>query len=498
MESIPTTTGPIRFPSARRASELARLVGLAIAIAVVELALARGVVQPQISKYVYLFVALFVVAGIFRFPLPATLLFFAFTDFVFYPTYFAQNVGSLSVRPHEVILGCLLLLAFVRPKRQTWGGLPGAALAAFLALLVLAAVLAVQSGATSITEALAWGRPMFLLTVFYVIVRLFPSAEDRRLILKGTVILAAVAGVISLAVALGASFGSSLQAPSGQLIREEEGSGSIERVRLAGLSAGYALFWYCATQIAARRGSARLGWMACLTGICIAIVVSFNRNMWLGLGFGAILIAVYGGRAVRHRMALAAAVTVGGLAALMFFGSSSTNNEVVQPLVKRGETILNPGKTRKENSLEDRERETREAMRTVRSHLLLGVGPGAPFGVYMKEPITSGTLVLGSRLTPQLFLHNQYLYLVLIAGLPGLVCFVVFLLVPALQGLRRSPRDPMVAACSVGILMIMMSAVVAIYFTVEDMTAVLGLLTGIVIADFEGPAAEHEASGLAA
>ena len=37
-----------------------------------------------------------------------------------------------------------------------------------------------------------------------------------------------------------------------------------------------------------------------------------------------------------------------------------------------------------------------------------------------------------------------------------------------------------------GIALIMVSAVVAIYFTVEDMTAVLGLLTGVLVADAEG------------
>ena len=99
---------------------------------------------------------------------------------------------------------------------------------------------------------------------------------------------------------------------------------------------------------------------------------------------------------------------------------------------------------------------------------------------------------------PQLFLHNQYLYLLLIAGIPGLIAFVLFLGVPVALAVRRVPRDPAIAACGVGIAMIMVSAIVAIYFTTEDMTAVLGMLAGILVADPEGRAAAGEDSGLLA
>ena len=44
----------------------------------------------------------------------------------------------------------------------------------------------------------------------------------------------------------------------------------------------------------------------------------------------------------------------------------------------------------------------------------------------------------------------------------------------------------------------MISAVVAIYFTVDDMTAVLALLTGVIIADAEGRAAQGKNSDLVA
>jgi O-antigen ligase len=168
----------------------------------------------------------------------------------------------------------------------------------------------------------------------------------------------------------------------------------------------------------------------------------------------------------------------------------------VQPIVKRGATLLNPAETRKESSLEDRARESSAAWREARDNVLIGVGAGTPFGLYSTELISSGSFVIGTTQVPQLFLHNQYLYLLLIAGLPGLIAFVLFLGLPAVRAFQRPQRDPAITSLGVGILMIMISSVVAIYFTVDDMTAILGLLAGAIVADSEGPAAGGEPSGL--
>ena len=117
--------------------------------------------------------------------------------------------------------------------------------------------------------------------------------------------------------------------------------------------------------------------------------------MWMGIVLGALLMAVFGGTAVRHRLAVGCAVVLTGIAMLMVFGSSSTNSQIVKPIVKRGATILDPGKTTHESSLEDRARETSSAWAVAQHHLLLGVGVGAPFGVYVNEPIDTGSFIIG-------------------------------------------------------------------------------------------------------
>jgi hypothetical protein len=61
---------------------------------------------------------------------------------------------------------------------------------------------------------------------------------------------------------------------------------------------------------------------------------------------------------------------------------------------------------------------------------------------------------------------------------------------------RRAPRDPAITACAVGLAGILISSVVAIYLTVPDMTGLIGLLAGVIIADRDSRAAAGEASGL--
>ena len=496
MPSIRNITAPTWPTAAHRLADPLRIAAFALTVLGLEALLAHGIVGPKISHYVLLFVGLFAIAFVFRFPVATALAFLFFTDFIFYPDFFIIHVGPIGVRPHEFALAGLLAVAIVRPERQTWGGFVGGALAFFFGMVVLSGVLALMSGSVVLTEAWNWSRAFFPLAFFYVVVRLFPSAAHRRTLLVGAAVVAAATGIVALFVALGAGFGKSLEAPGGQTVKNEGGFGSLARVRLPGLSAGYALFWYSAVQIAARRGVQRLGWAALLIGISIDIVVSFNRNMWIGIVLGLVLMTIVGGAVVRYRIAAATTALVGAVIVFVVFGSVATNSHVVEPILKRGETIINPTKTAGESSLQERADETEKAWATAKHHLLLGVGAGVPFGVISNQPVSAGDIIIGNHAEPQLFLHNQYLYLLLVCGIPGLIAFVLFLGTPVAIAWRRLPRDPPIAACGVGIAMIMVSSIVAIYFTTEDMTAVLGLITGVIIADAQSRAKQHRPSGL--
>jgi len=453
--------------------------------------LARGLVGSGISRPVLLLGGVAAIAFVFRFPLATSLVLLGLTDFLFYPTFFAFELGPLSIRPHELALAGLLAVALVRPQRRSWGGGTGIALAVFLAVLVAAGGLALLDERAPLTDIFNWGRPFALLTFFWVVVRLFPRPEQRRQLLTGAAVLAALGGLVAIYLALGAGIGETLSGGGETILKEEEGAAGLLRVRLAGLSMAYALFWWVAVRFAAAQPGRKLVWAAILGGMALAIAISFNRNMWLGLLAGVALMMVLGGPFVRSRLTAALAVSVAAIVLLVSFGSA-TDSRVLEPVVQRGSTLFNPRGVEASSSLTDRERETDVAWPVAQRNPLLGIGPGVEFGVFNFEFVGPHSI----KVEPQLFVHNQYLYLLLISGIPGLIAFLFFLGIPIVRAFGRTPIDPSVIACGVGIAMIMASSIVAIYFSVEDMTAVLALLAGTIVADFENRAGDNLDSGL--
>jgi O-antigen ligase len=210
-----------------------------------------------------------------------------------------------------------------------------------------------------------------------------------------------------------------------------------------------------------------------MVGMLVNIAVSFNRNMWVGLGVGLLLMLVLSGPLVRRRLAAAIAVIAVLLAILP---SQLGSEEKLTPLIKRGTSLTNPESLQAESSLKSRANETDIAIDVALDHPVIGIGPGVDFNVSFIEATGGGNWVR----VPQLFLHNQYLYLMLIAGIPALAAFLVYLLSCLSWAWHWRTRTPEMSAWGVGLFSIMLSSFVAIYFSATDMVFALALLTGAI------------------
>jgi len=174
-------------------------------------------------------------------------------------------------------------------------------------------------------------------------------------------------------------------------------------------------------------------------------------------------------------------IAVGGAAiidavALIAVAGVQVDRGPLAGFAERGETLFSPEKTTQENSLQDRGKETEQAWRTFQDNPAIGIGPGSRFGVYFDELQPNGDY----KRTTQLFLHNQYLYLALISGVPGLLAFLAFLL-SSIGAARRQLWDTDVSAWAVGIGTIMLSAVVMISFADATGAVVIGLVGGAIM-----------------
>ena len=494
-----TTTPPpppqLPLPSALASREAglgrrARLAALIGGVLVAELALGVAIAD---ARFLPLVLAAGAAAGLgvlFRLPLAGIVVLLLIVASVFPWEASAFELGPLKTPMYEVALGGLLIVALFKPRRATWGGKTGAALALFFTVLAVSEVVALVEDRADPIDIFNWGRPFFMLGLFFVVIRLFPTRRAARDVLVAGAIVGAATGVVALLFALGSGPAFILQGGGEGFITQGEGFGNLSRVRLPGLALAYVLFWFVVVGLLYARGLRKLGWLVLLAGAVIGITLSFNRNMWIGLLLGAVLMLVFATPGFRRRLMAGLAVAAAGLAMVFYAPGGLDDDSALAPLAERSSTLLDPGSLQGEDSLRSRDEETRQALRVAATHPVLGVGPGVNFGVFVSQAD-------GSRYvrTPQLFLHNQYLYLVLAAGIPGLLCFLAFLGSVLRTALRRATSDPPVVALGVGLATVALSALVAIYFNVPDMATVIGLVSGAIVAMASDQTARGAESG---
>jgi O-antigen ligase len=185
---------------------------------------------------------------------------------------------------------------------------------------------------------------------------------------------------------------------------------------------------------------------------------------------------------VSVRAGLLTRVGTGLVLLVLFLGSAGAglgvgSDSAVRPLLERMGTLFNDPATigSNEKSLQGRASETRLALSSIGDNLVTGVGAGVSYGYYFNELQPSGRWIP----KPQKFLHNQWLWLTLVGGVPLLLAWATFL-GATLRRAWAPGREALTTAAGVGLTMIMVSALVELYFSTEGMTTTIGLLAGVI------------------
>jgi hypothetical protein len=456
-----------------------RGAAFALGLLAADLLIALVIVEPRLHRLLLLGVGVVALALVFRFPMAATCGFLLAVATVIEPNRWKFGFGPLEIRPNEVLLGALLLVALVRPRRAWWGGFAGLALAGFFVVLLVSCYLTIASGRADVSAVYQAARRFAPLLLFFVLVRLFPEPERMRRLLLASVVMAALAGIVALLVAApGSPLVEVLNPDKSNDIRDKEGLGLVNRVRLPGVGLSYVLFWYAAVRTVHARAAARLWWLAALAALGLSLALSFNRNMWVGLVLGLVCMLavsrVHARRSYVIALVLLATVGMGAVVA----GTNVSADSPVYPIVQRGTTLFNPQAEARDTSLQDRVVETRYAFAALDRHPLTGVGPGAPFGSRATgvDPVSGAVARVD-----QTFLHNQYIFLLLVGGPLALLTFVAFVVSPMLDVVRSRFSDDGTVALGVGILLTLLSATVSIAFADPTSAAILAVLCGAVV-----------------
>jgi O-antigen ligase len=349
---------------------------------------------------------------------------------------------------------------------------------------VLVGLLVVLSGRNIIEghPASVGAATHFATTYLYLgiaLVLAFELTQERLTpFIDALLVLAGVVAAISVVMAIFspvASLVASLS-PSSNVVTDE-GAGPISRVRLPGLALIYALF-VPALVLAAlgpRAGRNRRALIALL--LLLAIVVSFNRNMWVGALLALVVTAVVSPNWVRRRLLIRGAPAVGGLSLVAIACVAVIG---MGDLSARAASLLDIGQVTASSSVRDRAYENSFATVTLREHPWAGIGPGTSYGAVLRTP-TGG-------FAARPFVHNQYLELGVFFGVPAVVLLLLAVGSPLSASVwtARKSRSPVPAALAsataASMFAILVSSVVAIYINRPETLAPLAVLMGLGLA----------------
>lgn len=166
------------------------------------------------------------------------------------------------------------------------------------------------------------------------------------------------------------------------------------------------------------KGTPRWLWaVAALPGVAL-VALSFNRSTWGPLLVVVILAAAFRGGLSSMVRRAALMLVVGGIALAVAL-TGALGSQVDQLGIRAMSAIT--GEATHSNSLNDRLIEDAAAVSTLEDNPLFGTGIGRPYGAYsLNYDPTQGTTVVSD----QFFIHNQYLRVWLILGLPGLAALM--------------------------------------------------------------------------
>jgi hypothetical protein len=379
------------------------------------------------------------------------------------------GVSSLQFAPAEVILwtsiACLpFLSADVRrvlvdltTRRES------ALMAVFLAAVIGGVAVGVENGA-SLHEALFRMRDMLFYAAFWPALAGLSGGRGRlvfKLVSAGVV---AVVVLQIIQVIVGPSTRMFWIASSDlNSTLTSDGTGFL-RVRPPGLTAVYIAAGFALARVLwGPRRHRLLGWgMAAVT--LTGVILSLNRNMLLGLALGLCVAAVIAPE--KHRFVVMAA-TLGMVLSgfvLIAQGSALQSN----PIASRISSVTNYTGL-KTQTLDDRFYENRIALQRIRDHPIGGLGWGPDYGAML---LSSDDGFLVSQ--PRPFMHEQYLWIWMRAGIIGLLALIATLALGIWNGARwcraRGGKDDGWVGAGVVVTLVAMAASsnVAIYLTPPD------------------------------
>ena len=393
------------------------------------------------------------------------------------------TISSLRFAPAEILLWIALgSLVFLpgdvrRRLRALARRRESVVMGVFLAAVVGGVAVGVENGA-SLHAAAFDMRLMLFYAAFWLALAALTWNRDRvfKLVSAGALVVVILQ---TLQAIVGQSTRLFVIAPTDLAATLTDETGFL-RVRPPGLTTIYIVAAFALARVLWGPPRHRLSGWAMAAVALTGIAVSLNRNMLLGLALGLCVAALIARQSHRFVVLVATAGVVVSGFGLLAQSSAVGRNAVVS----RFASITDYSRLKKQ-TLDDRYYENAIALQRIRAHPVGGLGWGPEYGAVLLSS-DDGSLVT----KPRSFLHHQYLWIWMRAGLLGLVSLIALLALGIWNGARwcraRHGKDDawLGAGIVASLVAVAASSNVAIYLTPPDSTVPLvGVLAlGAVLA----------------
>lgn len=229
--------------------------------------------------------------------------------------------------------------------------------------------------------------------------------------------------------------------------------------------------------------------------ISIALLLTFNRNFWVGAALAVLMIIYFVDKAEYHRLIGWASFTLVLVGIALVLVSSMPDSKATTLLAAFQDRLFSLFESdtyqSHDSSLRWRDFEYAHAWPQIASHPLLGLGMGAKYRPFI--PDFDHALYDGRA-----YIHNGHIWMMLKGGLLSYACLVWFSVVFLLRGLTRwqAVRDPAFRACILAFCLtyisVLLGSIVNSMLMQWYWTPLIGIMMGINETIFRWSAADEK------
>jgi hypothetical protein len=221
----------------------------------------------------------------------------------------------------------------------------------------------------------------------------------------------------------------------------------------------------------------------------VAVLLTFNRNFWVGVALGLVLLVCLVGARERQKLVgwVLVAISLGAVVLVSDLASSESQvNKMFEAAFARLATLASDA-TPQESSLQARYVENSYGLAQIEAHPFLGLGLGARY-----RPFDSRIDWGGSD--NRAYIHNGHLWILLKTGFVGYACLIWLSVVFVLHGLRswRRISDTFLRAIVLAFVLsyigVLVAALVSPIFTQWYWSPVIGIMWGVNETILKAPA----------